>query len=467
MSLFLVMVALTLGLSGSLALAANENDDPVPLTLDKAVECALSKYPAVRAVIAQAAAATAATDLARTAYLPRLDLVWQTNRATRNNVFGLVFPQPLPLPISGPVLNTNSATSVWGTGTGVLFTWEPFDFGLRKAGVDTARAIVHQANANIEVTRLDVSVTAADAFLTLLASEQAVRVAQASVYRASVLLKTVDVLVKSDLRPGADASRALAELASAKTQLIQAQQREQVSRATLAQVIGMAGAPVAVRGDPFLQLPPSGLLSSTSPAVHPFAAAQAFAIDSVKAREMELNRSYFPRFDFQVATFGRGSGALTNGQVLGGTNGLWPNTFNWAIGMTAKFQVFDFASIRNRREIEKHNEAVENARLEKVIQDLTGERERARAEVDGARHIAEQTPIQLEAAKVAERQVLARYQAGLATLVEVADAQRLLAQAEIEDSLARLRVWRALLGLASSRGDLEPFLAQIRAGTGS
>jgi hypothetical protein len=45
--------------------------------------------------------------------------------------------------------------------------------------------------------------------------------------------------------------------------------------------------------------------------------------------------------------------------------------------------------------------------------------------------------------------------------VDVADAEKLLAQAEIEDSLARLRVWRALLAVAASQGDLAPFLEAV------
>ena len=91
------------------ALSQNE---PVTLTLDQAVEFALSHYPAVKGVLAQAAASHSGVDLARTAYLPSTDLVWQANRATRNNVFGLFFPQPIPLPISGPVLGTNNGTNV-------------------------------------------------------------------------------------------------------------------------------------------------------------------------------------------------------------------------------------------------------------------------------------------------------------------------------------------------------------------
>lgn len=65
-----------------------------------------------------------------------------------------------------------------------------------------------------------------------------------------------------------------------------------------------------------------------------------------------------------------------------------------------------------------------------------------------------------------ETQATARYQAALAPIVEVAEAQRLLLQAETEDNLARLTVWRAILGQALAQGNLEPFLALVRTAMG-
>jgi len=56
----------------------------------------------------------------------------------------------------------------------------------------------------------------------------------------------------------------------------------------------------------------------------------------------------------------------------------------------------------------------------------------------------------------------ARYEAGLAPLTEVADAERLLAQAETGDALSRLGIWQALLAEASARGTLTPFLDQVK-----
>ena len=162
--LCIALALLPVGLLGQNNPISTEKNETLSLTLDQAVEFALSHYPAIRAAVAQASAAYSGVGLAHTAYLPRTDLVWQANRATRNNVFGLYFPQAVPLPISGPVLGTNNGTNVWGTATGFLFGWEPFDFGLRKARVNTARAQESQAKAILDVTRLDVTVAAADAF---------------------------------------------------------------------------------------------------------------------------------------------------------------------------------------------------------------------------------------------------------------------------------------------------------------
>src|SRR5712691_12020322 len=118
------------------------------LTLEQAVNQATGKYPAGQASLERVSAAAAGVNLARTGYLPRADFVGQLNRATHNNVFGLLLPQPLPVisSISGPVLRTNSLDNVWGTAVGALVSWEPFDFGLRRANVDLARSAREVAN---------------------------------------------------------------------------------------------------------------------------------------------------------------------------------------------------------------------------------------------------------------------------------------------------------------------------------
>jgi len=442
------------------ATTAAQDSQLQQLRLDAAVELALRHYPSVRASQAQTAAAEAGIDVARTAYLPRVDMLWQQNLATRNNVFGLLFQQSVIPPISGPVLERSTLKGATGSAGGALLSWEPFDFGLRRANVELARASRNQAGAGVAVTRLDVAFAAADAFLGVIANEQLVRAAQATVDRMEVFARAVRKLVDSELRPGVDASRANAELAAARNQLIQAQQDAEISQATLAEAIGQAGAPVTTDAGPLLTLPSP--LSSETPdfAAHPLARSQAASLESAQARERVLDRSYFPRFNLQSTVFGRGTGARIDGS-FDNSKGLYPNTGNWAAGMTITFPAFDIFGIRARRRVESNNVLAEQARYDQTIQTLKTQDAKARAMVEAARSVAENTPVQLKAAQETELRARVRYENGLANVTEVAEAQRLLAQAEADDAVARLAVWRALLIAARAQGDLTPFLDQV------
>jgi outer membrane protein len=435
------------------------NSQQLSLTIDQAVQQSLARYPAVRSSLEQVAAAAAGINLARTSYLPRADFLGQVNRATHNNVFGLLLPQSVIPSISGPVLGTNSLNSVWGSATGGLVSWEPFDFGLRRASVDTARAVRDRAAAEVNVTKLQVATAAADAFLTILAAQQTIIAARAGVERARVLDQVIETLVKNDLRPGADASRTRAEMALAQTQEIQAEQALEVARAALAQLLGVTPESISVTPGNLLQTPPSLEIPGAPPPQHPLAVAADAAVSEVRARERALDRSYFPRFNLQGTGYVRGTGLQPDGRIGGPVSGLGPDIQNWAIGFSVYFPAFDLFSIRAKKEIEAHNERSQTARYEQTLQDLNGQIAKAKAILEGSHRVAQNTPIQLEAARATEQQATARYKAGLGNIVEVAEAQRLLTEAEIDDSLARLAVWRALLGVAAAQGDLTPVLS--------
>lgn len=432
-----------------------------PLTVDEAVQRALDKYPAVRSSMEQVSAAAAGINLARTNYLPRADFIGQVNRATHNNVFGQLFPQSVIPSITGPVLETNSGNSVWGSAVGTLVSWEPIDFGLRAATVSAAKATRDRANAEAEVTKLQVATAAADAFLTITAAEQTVVAGKAAVERAQVLEQVIGTLAKNDLRPGADASRARAELALARTQQIQAEQARGVAYATLAALLGTPPEALTVESHSLLTQAPASL-PETAATQNPAALAQQAVISESKGRERVLARSYYPRFDLQGAAFARGTGVQADGRTGGGASGLGPNIQNWAIGATVTFPAFDWFSIHAKKQIEAHNEQSAEAKYSQTLQDLNGNVLKARAVLDGARRVAQNTPIQLDAARATEQQATARYKAGLGNIDEVAEAERLLTQADIDNSLAQLGVWRALLGVAAAQGDLTPFLTEAK-----
>jgi outer membrane protein len=464
----LLVLAASLMLSSIICRAQSQPPRGQPVrtfTLEQALDYALANYPAVRAALERVSAARAGVSLARTSYLPRADALWQANRATRNNIFGLYFPNPVISPISGPVLASTSNRSVWGSVAGLLFSWEPFDFGYRRAAVNAAKAGQNRASAESGVTQFDAAVVATNAFMTLLAAQQRVTASRADVERRQVFARSVHVLVDNQLRPGAEASRADAELARARTDLARAEQAEQVSRAALADTLGLAGTDVSVEPGPLLRVPPTTVLPAAMISTHPAAAAQRARVEEARARERVVEHSYYPRLDFQSTVYGRGSGANTDGSVATGLNGLGLERGNWAAGLTVSFPALDIFSVRARKEIEASNRRAEAARYDQTIQDLTAQLQEARAALEGARRVAENTPVELRAARDTETQARARYRSGLATVVEVAEAQGLLVQAESDDALAQLVVWNNLVSVAAAQGDLQPVIQVLRSTT--
>ena len=277
-----------------------------PLTIRAAVDLSARNYPAIRVSLAEVAAAESNVDLARTAYLPRADLRLGVNRATRNNVFGLSFPNSVIPGISGPVQDESTITSTFGSSAGVLFSYEPFDFGLRRANVQVAEALKARGEAGRAVTEYEVSLAAADTYLRAVANRQAVVAAQATVERMQVFKDAVDVLVKNELRPGADSSRARAELARARSELIRAEQEAQTALASVAEWLGLAGETVEIEPARLLGDPPGAAPDEVPVGPHPLAAAQQAEVAVSEARRAVLEKGWRPTFQVQSALFGHG-----------------------------------------------------------------------------------------------------------------------------------------------------------------
>lgn len=439
-----VMVALALG-----GLAPAQE-----LSLQEAIAQAVENYPKIRAAQAEQAGAESGVALSKTAYLPRTDLYFQLNRATRNNVFGLIFPNSTIPAISGPVIEDTTISSTWGTAAGVLFSWEPFDFGLREANDEVARALRRKAEAGLAVSEYEVSMAATEDFLAVVAAQQAVAAAQANVERMEVFSTAVKALARSELRPGADASRAQAELARAQTELIAAERLVEESKAALGKWLGRTRNQIEVAVGQLLEKPPQAEGGAVDLGQHPLAQLQNADVDVAKARRASLEKAYRPRFEVLASAYGRGTGARIDGTFRGGAHGLAPSTGNWAVGFGVEFPLFDYKANRVQREIESYREAGESARFDTVLRGLKTEVDKAGAQVEAAIRIAEITPVELKAARSLEEQAQARYRAGLGTVVEVADAQRLLRQAETDDALARLGIWQALFRKAAAEGDM-------------
>jgi outer membrane protein TolC len=432
-------------------------------TVPEAVDYALANYPAVRAALEQYNAASAQVSVARTSYIPRLDSVWQGDRGSRESVLGVLLPQsPNILTGTQGSVTPHANRPFWTSGAGVLLSWEPFDFGFRQAQIASAQSTQERTAAQVTLTRLGVATAVAESALALLADEQRVNAVEADVHRREIFAKSVQTLVDARLRPGGDASRAEAELAVARTRFILAQQEIELGGIALGQMLGIAGTRVSIRSGPFLQAPPQESFPESAVQEHPAAVVQKDRVNEEKSLISVLNHSYFPHFTTEGLLSARGSGERTNGTVEPGLNGLDFSAYNWEAGLTVQMNLTEIFSIHERKRVEVAKRRREEAIYKQTIEAITAQQQAAKVQLGGARRVAENTPIELIASRQGETQATARYRAGLGTIVDVAEAQSLLAQAEMDDSLARIRIWRALAELSAANGSLAPFLNNVK-----
>jgi len=250
-------------------------------------------------------------------------------------------------------------------------------------------------------------------------------------------------------------------MALAQTQVAQAEQAIEVARATVAQFVGLNPSQVSLNPGNLVDRLPAGTSQTPLDAAgNPQSMEQTAAIAQAQSRLQSLERTYHPQFYAQGLAAVRGTGMENSGGRLGGLNGLAPTVQNYGLGFTVTFPAMDRFSLHEQEAVESANIRAGQAQAQLIATNLQARFNQALAALAGARRVAANTPVEVSAARTALQQATARYQSGLAPVDDVAQAQRLLVQAQIDDGLARLTVWRALLEIATARGDLQPFLAQ-------
>ena len=104
---------------------------------------------------------------------------------------------------------------------------------------------------------------------------------------------------------------------------------------------------------------------------------------------------------------------LTDGQRLGGLNGLAPTVQNYGVGLTVTFPVMDRFAI-GEQEVDAIGQYPRrpSAILSLITTQLQAQFDTALATLTGARRVAANTPVEVSSARAALQQATARYRAG-------------------------------------------------------
>ncbi|MGZ3457639.1 MAG: TolC family protein [Archangium sp.] len=441
------------GLLGAAPALAMEPAAPPAMTLRQSLDYAHAHQPELLASRARATAAQFEALLPRAQWLPRLGATAQVLEGTTNNTTTSYLSSPTVdlVRIGG---TPSTATGSWApspsTLVGVGVRQEVFDFGRISA---QSRAADTLASAAQDVTRadlLDLDLSVAEAFLTVRATHSLLEAAEGAVQRATAHRDLARAGVKAGLRGPVELTRAEAELARAEVARDRAQGNLRIAQGLFAAAIGFNGAALEASGEEPspAELPDTQKALSELEQREPRLRAALSLWRAQQERTQAIGAEMRPDLFFSASVNSRAGGATPSGNAPVPPGGGWlPDVPNWDALLVLNWPLYD-PLVSARREASRQQEAVRRAEVDALEERLSVVMRQRLTEAQVARAALPALERSATAAQANLEQAEARFKAGLATSVELADAEALLTEAQNQLALGRFDEARARARLA-------------------
>ncbi|KAF0219187.1 MAG: outer membrane efflux [Geobacteraceae bacterium] len=408
-----------------------------PLSLDACIRIALDKNPANRAAMETFAAAGEAADAARAPYYPDLSL----NLGYRRVQTHAFLPSSINFPgitsIIGPV-------NQWNAGVKASFTL--FDSGQRKAEAQSARAS-HKASAeDAERTRQGIIIAVTEAYYTLLAAQEAKGAAGEHLTRGEDHLRLAGERKAAGAVPQADVMRARVEVANARLSLVRAENAVRIARGNLNRTMGLVPSlALAIKREEQPVTAP-GAVDITEAYAHamsrrPEIRAAGHNITAGENNVKSAKSTFGPKIRAEA-----GYGWLDS-EFL-------PQDKDWSLGVSVQWPLFSgFAGVHNTARA-RADLSRKEAEKEQVILNVQQEVWTAYANLTETYESVQAAVVAKADAAESLRLARARYDAGAGTITDLLDTETAMDNAQVTYVQAMYTHYIALAHMKLAVGDL-------------
>jgi outer membrane protein TolC len=435
----------------SIARPSRAQAPPRAMTLPEALAFAHAHQPSLRAAMARVTATQEEAKVPRSEWLPSVGATIQGFASSVNNSTAIyVSSTPfMDIPrIGGSKVGIpGSATPYASTIAGAGINQEVFDFGRIAAHAAAADAFVDVARHRAAGEKLDVDFAVEEAYFAVYSAKSVQRASEQAEERARVHRDLAKAGVSSGLRSPVVLTRAEADLARFTVATLRAKAGVQAAQMVLAAAVGVPEPELDVSGTP----PSTRDVPSLSDAIREAASRDPFILEAearVRAEERStkaIGSELRPDLALSSTLSIRGGGAPANG--VSGQGAGYPNIPNYDIGLVLRWPIFD-GPIAARERASKAREQVRREELAVVrFQRSTGA-EQAYLAVQVAKAALPALERAVEAARQNYAQAEARFDAGIGDAVELADAEAVRTQAEIDLIVGRFELARARVAFA-------------------
>lgn len=431
--------------------AANAFAQPaVPvMSLRQAISYARAHQPSLQAARARVAVALAQAQLPRAEWDPKLsvgaDLVVGSNNNTTssysNGAFDFAVPRIGGEPAYAPIKLAPEPSTMVGIGV----TKELYDFGRLDAEAAAADLFARAAEDDAQLADLDLTLYVEESFYAVAGAHAVLRASEAAVQRATEHRDFAKAGVDAKLRPPVDLSRAEADLARFEVDRVRAEGALTTAEAVLAAAIGSPAPAIDAGADDvaYPDLPPLDSVMHDLDEREPSLRAAHHAYDAQRALTRSIEDELRPEIALSAGFTGRAGGASPgNGREVPAGGGWLPSVPNWDALVVVRWPWFDRA-VDVRAEASRRLERVRAAEVDAERERLRGRAAQVYVDLQVAQSALPALQRSVDAATANQNQVDARFRNGLSTAVELADAEALLTNAQIQLAIGQFQLARA------------------------
>jgi outer membrane protein TolC len=432
------------------------------MTLDDALAYARLHHPRMQASRAQLEASRARAEVPHALWMPRVGASAQLFGATTNNTTATVIGSPdVVLPrIGGTRARDPSSASLAPSISSLAalgVNQELYDFGRIDALEAAADAAVDVERYRTDDTWLDIELGVREAYFAVRAARAVQKAAEDAYTRALAHRDMARAWVDRGLRPRIELERAEADLARFDVGRVRARGDLESAKAAFAEAVGLDNAQLDAADQPaaLAPLPELGEALREAGARAPLILAVEAQVKAQEARTRVIEAEELPDIQITGSLSGRAGGADPTSGDPAGLVGVVPMVPNWDVGVVFNWPIYDAAVAANQRASQRTEEAL-RAQADAIRQRQVAAIQQAWMAVDIAEKALPALQRALGAAKSNYAQADARFRAGLTTSVELADAEALRTDAEIQLAIGEFQIGRARARFAREAAEGSP-----------
>ncbi len=423
------------------------------ISLQDAIAYAQAHQPSLKAALDRVKVAQADAQVPRASWLPRSSLVAEVLEGTTNNTTAsYVGLQDVALPRIGATTSVGSGggwTPAASTLAAISIGQELFDFGRIGALGAAADAAVVSERHRAEAERLAIALVVKESYFAVQGAKAVLRAAKDGYERTRVHRDMAEAGVHSGLYAPIERTRAEADLARFEVNRMRAEGGVASAQVVLAAAVGVADRMLDAADvlSPVPPMPSLGQAMADAAARDPVLMEARARVAAQQAVTRAIGAEMRPDI-FLTGTFsGRAGGATPSSGAAANDGGWFPDVPNWDVGLLLHWPLYD-GIVAARQRASSARETTLQSDLEAVVQQEVSAIQRAYVAAEVAKASLASLARSVEAARANYSQAEARFKAGLGTALELADAEYLRTDAEIQlaDGQFELSRARAVLG---------------------